>query len=131
MWGAPAPSAALAALLDRDQPEVRGLVCGCRQLLYDALPNPEESIDVKGGLIGYGYGAGYKGAVATLILSKQGVKLGIVNGAQVPDPRQLMRGAGKGHRHVPIDTTADLRQAGLKTLLKSAYAAWKRRKGGT
>ena len=70
---------------------------------------------------------GYKGCVCTLILSKTGVKLGIAYGAAMPDPKGLMRGAGKVHRHVALQNLADLKQPGVKALIKAALAAWKER----
>ena len=65
--------------------------------------------------------------MCTLILSQTGVKLGIPYGAAMPDPNALMRGAGKVHRHVVLQTPADLKQPGLKALIKAALAAWKER----
>src|SRR5262249_32979589 len=78
-------------------------------------------------LLGYGYGPGYKGLLCTLLLSKNGIKLGISHGSELPDPKQLMQGSGKAHRHVQLRTKNDLKQPGLKLLLKAALAAWKKR----
>ena len=108
--------------------EVRGLALAARDFLAAALPGAEETLDETAKVIGYGYGPGYKGVVCTLLLSKTGVKLGIAHGASLPDPRQLMQGEGKVHRHVPLRTTSDLKQPGLKALLKAALAAWKDRR---
>jgi hypothetical protein len=60
-------------------------------------------------------------------LSKNGIKLGIAHGTELPDPKQLMQGSGKVHRHVQLRTKNDLKQPGLKPLLKAALAAWKKR----
>ncbi len=65
--------------------------------------------------------------MCTLILSRTGIKLGIVRGSELPDPKQLMKSSGKVHRHVELRTVADLRRAGLKPLLKAALAAWQAR----
>jgi len=109
-------------------PEVRGLALAARGCLAAALPGAEETLDETAKVIGYGYGPWYKGVVCTLLLSKTGVKLGVAHGAALPDPSQLMQGEGKVHRHVPLRTTADLEQPGLKALLKAAFAAWKERR---
>ena len=108
-------------------PEVRALTLAARTLIGETFPKIEETVDVSAKIIGYGYGPGYKGSLCVLILSKDGVKIGVVRGAEVSDPRGLLRGAGKVHRHVPIKTAADLAQPGLKPLLKSALSAWKKR----
>jgi len=109
-------------------PEVRGLTLAARGFLAEVLPGAEEMIDESAKVIGYGYSPGYHGVVCTLLLSKTGVKLGIAYGAALPDPKQLMRGQGKVHRHVPLSTTSDLKQPGLKALLKAALAACRERR---
>ena len=108
-------------------PQVRGLVLAARDSLAAALPGSEETLDESARVIGYGYGPGYKGLVCTLILSQTGAKIGIAHGAALPDPKHLMEGKGKVHRHVPLQTTADLKQPGLTSLIKTALAAWKER----
>jgi len=77
------------------------------------------------GWIAYSYGPGYKGLVCTLILSRKGVKLGIVRGSELPDPKQLLDGSGKVHRFVQLNAPADLKRPGVKTLVKAAHKAWK------
>jgi hypothetical protein len=108
-------------------PDVRELTVAARSFLRSALPGATETLDESARVIGYGYGPGYKAHVCTLILSRTDVKLGIAWGAELPDPKYLMTGTGKVHRHVPLATIADLKQPGLKTLLKSALSACKAR----
>jgi hypothetical protein len=48
--------------------------------------------------------------VCTLILSKSGVKLGLVGGAALSDPYGLLAGTGKVHRHVQLRAPEDLKQ---------------------
>jgi hypothetical protein len=106
---------------------VREIASAARHLLEGALPDISETVDESANLIGYSYGPGYKGVICTLIMSQTGVKLGIFRGAELPDPMHLMTGAGKVHRHVSLRSVDDLRQPGLKRLLKDAVAAWRRR----
>ena len=108
-------------------PEVRDLALAARDFLAKALPGAEEILDESAKLLGYGYGPGYKGLLCTLLLSKNGLKLGISHGSESPDPKQLMQGSGKVHRHVQLRTNNELKQPGLKPLLKAALAAWKKR----
>jgi hypothetical protein len=117
----------IEAFLAPYPPEIRDVALGARQLLAEALPGAAETLDGSAKLLGYGYGPGYKGLVCTLLMSKTGVKLGISRGSELPDPGQLLQGSGKVHRHVQLRTIADLKQPGLKPLLKTALAAWKKR----
>jgi hypothetical protein len=55
------------------------------------------------------------------------VKLGIVRGSELPDPKRLMQGSGKVHRYVQLRSIADLKQPGLRPLLKAGLAAWRKR----
>jgi len=108
-------------------PGVREIASATRTLLESAAPGIEETVDVSSKVVGYGYGPGYKGLLFTLIPSQKEIKLGIVRGTELPDPKGLMTGAGKVHRHVPLRGVADLKQPGLKALLGQALRAWRRR----
>jgi hypothetical protein len=107
--------------------EVAELAHAARRLLEEALPGAEETLDRSAKVIGFGYGPGYKHCVCTLIMSQKGVKLGVARGSELPDPEGLLRGTGKVHRHVVLQTLADLKQPGLKPLIKAALGAWKER----
>lgn len=111
-------------------PPVQEVASAARHLLDSAFPGIEETLDSSAKVIGFGYGPGYKGMLFTLIPSQKEIKLGIVRGSELPDPKGLMTGAGKVHRHVPIRNAADLKQPGLKPLLKQALTAWRRRNPG-
>jgi hypothetical protein len=111
------------ALLAGYPASVQEIAAAARAFVKRELPNIEETADTSAKLIGYGYGPGYKNAVCNLILSQKEVKLGIVYGASLPDPKQLMTGAGKVHRHVPLRSPADLNRPGLKALLQASLEA--------
>jgi hypothetical protein len=114
----------IAAAFAAYPPEVEALALGARNLLMDTLPDVAEELDSTRKIVGYSYGPGYKGVVCTLILSRKGVKIGIVRGADLPDPHGLMSGDGIYHRHVELRTSEDLEQRGLKPLLLTALQAW-------
>jgi hypothetical protein len=107
--------------------QVRETASAARRLLKGMLPGVAETVDESAKLLGYSYGPGYKGLLFTLIMSQTGVKLGIFRGAELADPRHLMAGAGKVHRHVQLRSADDIKRPGLKQLLKTALAAWRKR----
>src|SRR5215475_8281742 len=96
----------------------QALITAARATLRAAFPKATESVDTKARLLAYSYGPGYKGTVATLILSKTGVKIGIPYGSSLPDPAHLLAGEGKVHRHVAIKESAELEEPALRVLLK-------------
>ncbi len=99
-------------------PAVEEIALSLRNLILSVIPEAQETADRSGRVIGYGRGSGYKGLICTIILSKTGVKLGMVGGADLPDPKGLLEGAGKKHRYVQLQTVTDLKKPGLKQLLK-------------
>lgn len=105
----------------------RALIAATRAALLAAFPEATESVDTKARVVGYSYGPGYKGTIATLILSRTGVKIGVPFGAELPDPARLLSGQGKVHRHIPIETPAQLENSALETLLRTAFSTWKAR----
>ncbi len=74
-------------------PGVRALVQAARAFVRDVVPDATEALDDAARIVGYSIAPGYKGLVCTLILSKTGVKLGIVNAASLPDPAGLLEAA--------------------------------------
>jgi hypothetical protein len=114
---------AVETLLEPYPPEVRSLARATRRFVRDTVPGLDETVEAKARLLGYGYGAGYRGIVCTLILSRAGVKLGLFRGAELPDPAGLLEGRGKVHRHVPLVDAGDLRRPGVKRLLIAAAEA--------
>jgi hypothetical protein len=109
--------------------DVQAVALSAHDFLQEMLPAIEHRLDRPAKLIGYAYGPGYKGLICTLIFSQKGIKLGIVRGSELPDPKHLMTGQGKVHRHVPLRRVGDLKTPGLRALLKVALAAWKERYG--
>ncbi len=114
----------LAAL----SPEVRALALSVRKLVRSVLPRCQEIPDRAARVIGYGYGSAYRDTVVVLILSRGGVKLGLVRGSELPDPKHLLAGAGKVHRHIAFTQLDQVGRPAVKDLLKAAYAAWKERR---
>jgi hypothetical protein len=122
-----AVGASLSELLKSYPAEVQETVHAARRVIVAVFPGVSEVVDEKARVIGYGYGTGYRDMICTLILSKGGVKLGLVGGASLPDPQRLMEGEGKVHRHVPLTSAEDLGRKGLRPLLRAASIAARKR----
>jgi hypothetical protein len=116
----------VAGFLDTYPPTVRDVALELRRTIMSVIPDVRETLDRSARIVGYGFGSGYSDTICTIIPSKKGVKLGIARGTKLPDPNGLMEGAGKLHRYVALGTLADLKRPGLKPLLKTAVAAWKK-----
>lgn len=119
------PSADAEAFLASYPDPVRDVGLALRKSIFVALPRVEETVDRPGRILGYGFGTGYAGTICTIIPSKTGIKLGIVNGASLGDPNGLLEGAGKRHKYVVVKDAAAASSPAVKALLKAAYAAWR------
>jgi hypothetical protein len=117
-------------LIEQYEFEIQRLIHAARSTLRVAFPGATETSDPQAHLFGYSYGPGYKGTVATLILSKTGVKIGIPYGSSLPDPAHLLAGQGIVHRHVAIKDPEELKTPELRALLRNALRAWETRTGG-
>jgi len=109
---------------------VRDLAVSIRATIRSAIPEAREVLDLQGRVIGYGFGSGYADLICTIIPSKTGVKLGIVRGAELPDPHAILTGTGKRHRYIQFTEASDLRRAGVKPLLGAAMKVWKVKRSG-
>ena len=107
--------------------KVRDLALGLRTIVRSVVPDARETLDRSARIVGYGFGPRYADTICVIIPSQKGVKLGIARGTELPDPRGLLEGSGKVHRHVVFTERSDLQQAGVKALLASALAAWRKR----
>ncbi len=116
-------NAGLDAFLASYPPLVQNIFAEFREPIFATLPQPEETLDTARKLTGYGFGPRYADMVCTLIPSKGDVKLGLAWGVSLPDPKGLLAGERKVHRHGNFQTLADLKRAGVKPLLKAALAA--------
>jgi hypothetical protein len=124
------PKRTFEQLIATYSPAVQRLARQARGLILDVMGgDAEETIDTAGPYAFYSYAPGYKGLVCSLILSKTGVKLGLSHGASLDDPGKLLEGAGKVHKHIPLETPADLKKSGVRPLVRSAIKAWHERNG--
>ena len=116
-------SAEWDALLASYSPDLGAIALAARELALTGIPGAIEQVDTKARVVGYGTGTGYADLICTIILSKSGVKLGLVGGATLPDPHGLLEGTGKVHRYVPLPSAADASRPAVRALLASAVAA--------
>ena len=111
-------------------PEVRALALQIRQFVVKAVPGSAEMVDPAAGIIGYGFGTGYRDLICTIMPTKAGVNLGIARAIELPDPEGLLEGTGKLHRHIKFRQPSDLKRSGVRQLLVAAVAAWRQRVDG-
>ncbi len=96
-----------------------------REMLLSNLPGIIEQIDASAKMVAYCYGQKYSALICVIIPSKKGLKLGFNRGAELPDPDNLLEGAGKISRYVQIRTSEQISSVQMKRLIESASALYK------
>lgn len=99
-----------------------------RLFVLEMTPDISERVDIKARTIGYSYGPKYADMVGMIMPTKAGVNLGIAYAMELPDPKKLLEGTGKLHRHIKLKSMSDLESAALKALLTASIAATVRRR---
>ena len=99
-----------------------------RSVIVRTIPDAEEVMDEKVGLLAYMVEEGYKGTVVVLRHSRTGWTIGFYRGRELPDPEGLLSGNGRSNAVAIIAGRADAESEALKTLLKEAYSAAMKRK---
>jgi hypothetical protein len=115
-----APSKDVDAVLVLYAPGIRSLALAARDFVLESIPDITEIVDVKARIIGFGYSVRYADQVCMLMPTKAGVNLGIAYAMELPDPKKILEGTGKLHRHVKLKSEADLENLALINLLKAA-----------
>ena len=123
-------SDAVKEFLASYSPEVRRLTLKARVLIRKAIPKVQEQIDRPAKIIGYGFGPRYAGLICVLMPTKAGVNLGFYRAIDLPDPKGILEGTGKLHRHVKLKSPADVESPALSAMLRAALVAYRKRSNG-
>jgi len=95
-----------------------------RQFMPDAL----ELIDRSADLIAYGTDSTYKGLICGITIHKAHINIMFARGASLPDPDNVLLGAGKKARHIKITYLHELDNPGVRRLLEVALNEHQRMK---
>lgn len=108
------------AIAGADQ-DLQGLARSVRALIAEVYPQVVEVPWPNQQITGYGLGP-KKMSEHFCYIGVHGshVNLGFNYGADLPDPQELLEGAGKKFRHVKISKPDEVAQAGLRDLIEAA-----------
>jgi len=104
------PHRQLIEFLSRYSPAVRKLMLGARQVVLTEIPSASETVnDVSYAVTnGFTFSGRVKEVFCYVVAYSSYVNLGFARGAELPDPDRKLQGTGKLHRHLRIETQADL-----------------------
>ncbi len=98
--------------------EVKALAQSLRKLVKKTIP--EAIVKAYPGWHGIGYRHPESGYFCAIFPQHDGVKLGFERGVLLPDPDQLLEGAGRQVRYVNVNSRRDIREEAIKKLLHAA-----------
>ena len=102
-------------------PEIRALATSARAVLAEVMPGITEVPWARQKIAGYGIGPKKMSEhFCYLAPFKKHLNLGFFYGADLPDPENLLEGAGKELRHIKIRNTEQLQSPAVRTLIELA-----------
>jgi Domain of unknown function (DU1801) len=112
------PTLSVADLLADYTPDVHALTEDLRHLIRATVPVASEAVYPVWRALGYTHPT--CGYFCALFPQTNGVNLALEFGVLLPDPEQLLQGAGKQVRYVKMRSPADVRLAAIQNLLFAA-----------
>ena len=98
-----------------DNPELRKVARALRSFVKGIVPSVKETVNSWGVPT---FVAKYP--FCFYMVGKYHVTFGFSYGTSLPDPKGLLEGTGKNIRHVKLPTVEDLKQKGLRELVRAA-----------
>lgn len=120
--GTPSPEVQLRSLIEKFGPEEQKHIRAVRSAMKKRLPSANELVYDYGTFFVISYAATEQptdAAVATAA-RRDGVRLYLMNGPSLPDPKKLMQGSGKQTRFVRIEKAKQLAHPDIEALIAAA-----------
>lgn len=117
-----APDRRLLGYLAPYDPHVASLALALRQVVLEEAPEAVES-PVNGYAVAIGFsftGKPMKDGFCHVVAYSTHVNLGFNRGAELPDPARILKGTGKGIRHMTIRNHEDLDSPVIRRYLQAA-----------
>ncbi len=116
------PEAQLRSLIEKFDPRDQRLIRSVRSAVRKRLPTANELVYDYGTSLVIGYSpteAGVESVVSTAARA-DGVRLYLMHGPQLPDPKKLLMGTGKQVRFIPVETASRLKHPDVEALIAAA-----------
>ena len=117
------PDPRLLEFLSAYDRSIVDLALALRAMVLEAAPEAVEAIYDAYSAVAIGFsftGKPLKDGFCHIVTYADHVNLGFNRGAQLPDPRKLLKGSGKQIRHLSLNKPADLDAPHLRKFLRAA-----------
>lgn len=114
--------AQLKSFIDKFEPAHRTLIRAVRKGLRARFPTAYEMAydNYNFFVIGYSPTERPSDAIVSLVAGSNGVGICFIQGARLPDPKKVLRGAGNQTRSVHLESAADVQGADMQALFSAA-----------
>ncbi len=112
----------LEAFIDKFTPAVATLARACLEKMRAQLPGAIQLVYDNYNALAVGFGPSERAseAIFSIVLYPRWVTLFLLQGAGLPDPKQILKGKGKVVRHIVLASAADLDQPAILDLMAKA-----------
>lgn len=116
------PTKQVAGFIARFDPEIQRLIRSSRAALRKYLPTAVELVydNYNFFVIGYGPNERASEAILSLAAYARGVGVSFIHGATLPDPKGILKGAGKQNRYLTLAAASELRSPAVAALIRAA-----------
>ena len=114
----------LAAFIDKFEPSMAKRIRACRAVLHKRFPSANEIVydNYNFFVIGYSPTERPSDTIVSLAAAANGVGLSFYHGATIPDPGNLLQGAGVQNRFIRLESAARLSDPHVAALIDAAVA---------
>jgi hypothetical protein len=113
----------LLEFLNRYDPQIRSLVLGLRTVVHEEMAPCHEYIFAMRSKVVLLYGATERvidDGICHINVFVRQVNLGFSRGAELDDPKGVLRGTGNAMRHITLKTRSDLERPEIRAYLRQA-----------
>ena len=110
----------LEELLESQDPEVVKTVHALIELVREACPGADETVQLGWKSVSYSRGGVMKGSICSIGPHKDRVNLQFLQGTSLEDPGGLLEGTGKTMRHVKVRSVEEMDPKALSALVRQA-----------
>ena len=118
----PTPEAQLRSFIDRFDPQAQKLIRAVRAAVRKRLPTANELVYDYSNSVVIGYSPTDRGidGIVSIAARVDGVRLYLMHGPQLPDPKRLLLGSGKQTRFVRVEAASQLAHPDVEALIAAA-----------
>ena len=118
----PTPEAQVRSFINRFDPKDQKLIRSVRAAVHKRLPTANELAYDYSNSVVIGYSPTDRGidGIVSIAGRTDGVRLYLMNGPQLPDPKGLLLGSGKQTRFVQVEAASQLAHPDVEALMAAA-----------